>query len=161
MKSSVNSGMSMVEIVVVVAIIGIVLVSISQLMVLSTGPIRASARQTDAVFLAEEALEAVRVLRTDSWTNNIESTANGATYYPVISGSNWTLSASDPGPINGLYTRTVVMDAVYRDVNDDITQTTGTLDSDTRKITATISWSEKGQSKNVVLETYLTNFLNN
>ncbi len=156
-----EQGIGAVEMMVVVAIVGIAFAGLFQLFVLSTRPIHASARETEAVYLAEEAIEAVRILRNNGWAANIATLTNGATYYPTLSGGTWTLSSTNPGLINNLYTRTVVVRAVNRDSSDNITPSGGTLDPNTKKITATVTWSERASTKNIVVETYLTNFLNN
>lgn len=156
-----SRGFGTVEIMVVAAIIGITFASLYQLFIVASRPIRASARETEATYLAEEGIEATRILRNNGWTSNIAPLSTATTYYPTLSGGTWTLSSTDPGPINGAYTRTVVLDEAYRDANDDITTVTGTLDPDTKKITSTVSWSERGTSKNVVIETYITNFFAN
>lgn len=156
-----DAGFGIIEMMVVVAIVGTTFASLYQLFALSTRPVHASVRETEAVYLAEEAIEAARILRNNSWTVNIATLTNSTTYYPKIAGGTWTLSTTNPGLISNLYTRTVVIAAVYRDVNDNITTSTGTLDPDTKKITATVSWSERGKSRQIVLEAYLTDFLNN
>lgn len=154
-----SRGIGVIEIVVVAGIISTVFLSISQLLVLATRPIAAGAREAQAMFLAEEAIEAVRTLRNVDWTDNIASLTNDTPYYPLLAGDNWSLTTSNPGVIDNTYTRTVVVSAVYRDGDDNISTSSGTLDEKTRKVTATVSWSERGQSKSVVLETYITNFL--
>lgn len=153
-----NAGLGLVEIVVVAGIISIVFVGLLQLLVLTLRPVEENVRQAEAAYFAEEAIEAVKVLRNEGWTTYIDPLANNTSYYPVITSDRWTLTTTDPGPINGTYTRTVTFEAVYRDVNDDIT-TTGTLDSQTRKVVAAVSWLDHGQNKTVVVETYIANFL--
>ena len=153
-------GFGVIEILIVASIISVAFIGIVQLSVLSIRPIDASVRQAEAVALAEEAIEAVRVLRNESWSGNVVPLSDSTTYYPVISSGNWTLTATDPGPIRGTYTRGIVLSPVYRDGNDNISDS-GTLDSETRKITATTTWSERGSDRTIVLETYLTNFLDN
>lgn len=155
-----SQGVALVEIVIVAAIVGTVFVAIAQVMILSVRPIGASTSQTEAIFLAEEAIEAVRVMRNESWSTNIDSLANGTTYYPVVTAGNWTLSTAPPGPINNLFTRTVVLSAVDRDTNDDIIDV-GTLDTGTRKITATVAWTERTRNYSIVIDAYITDFLGN
>ena len=153
-----NRGVGVVEIVVVAGITSLVLVSILQLLVLSTRPVGTGIRETQANFYAEEAIEAVRLLRNTDWSDNIANKTSGTTYYPVLSSNNWTLSTTNPGNVDGIFERTVVLGDVYRDTNDNI-NSVGTLDSKTRKVTATVAWDDHGQAKSVVIETYVTNFL--
>ncbi|MGH7926328.1 MAG: type IV pilus modification PilV family protein [Candidatus Binatia bacterium] len=150
-------GFGLVEIVVVAGIVSTVFVGMFQLVILATRPIASSTREAEATYLAEEALEAVRALRNENWTDNITPLSNGTTYYPTLISNRWTLSTTNTGPVQGLYAQTVVLGAAYRDGNDNISPT-GTLDENTKKVTATVTWTEHGQTKNVTLETYITNF---
>lgn len=152
-----QQGVGVVEIVVVSGIASLVFAGILQLVVLTNRPVEAGIRKAEATYLAEEGIEAVKALRNEGWSTNITSLSNGTTYYPTIVSSAWTLSTTDPGIINNIYARTVVLEAVYRDGNDDIASS-GTLDPKTRKITSTVTWNEHGATESVVLETYITNF---
>lgn len=152
-----KQGFGIIEIIVVAGLVGVVLLGLIQLTVLSTRPIEESVRQAEALYLAEEAIEAVRTLRNESWTNNITTLTHGTIYYPTISGTDWTLTTTDPGAVNGTYTRSLTTSAVYRDANDDIA-TTGTLDPKTVKITTTVTWSERRSTATTTMATYLTNF---
>ena len=155
-----KKGFGLIEILIVGAIIGIGFLAIISFLIFSRGVSFQITRNTEATSLAEEGMEVVRKLRDadTGWTANIATKTSGTNYYPVISSGNWTLSTSNPGLINNLYTRTVVFADVYRN-NGDIGS--GTLDPDTKKLTVTVSWQEAGRSKQVVLTTYITNFLNN
>lgn len=152
-----NSGLGLVEIVVVAGIISIVFVGLLQLLVLTLRPVEESVRQTQATFFAEEGIEAVKAMRNGGWSTNIDPLASSTTYYPVIVSDDWALTTTDPGPVDGMYDRTVVLEDVYRDANDDIAST-GTLDSKTKKVVSTVSWLDHEQSKTVTIETYITNF---
>jgi prepilin-type N-terminal cleavage/methylation domain-containing protein len=155
-----KGGFSLVEIVIVIAIISVALMSIISFFIFSRGVNFKMARNTEATSLAEEGMEAVRKLRDQSWSENIADLVSGTTYYPVVSGSNWTLNLNNPGLIKGLYTRTVKVENVVRAANSNIS-TSGTADPDTKKLTVRVSWVETGNTKEVVLTTYITNFQNN
>ena len=81
-------------------------------------------------------------------------------YYPVIVDGRWTLTAVAQPAINGVFTRTITIYSVNRDVNDDIAEA-GTDDPKTKRIVASVSWLERGNNEAVSLQAYLTNFLNN
>lgn len=151
-------GLALVEIVVVVAIIGITISSLYSLLVLSRATLSRHLRATQALALAQEGLEAVRNIRDQDWSNNIEPLGSGANYYLTLSGSSWALTTTNPGPIDSLFTRTVVFASVNRDESDNISDS-GETDPNTRKITATVAWTERGSSRSVSLTTYITNFL--
>ena len=155
-----QKGFGLIEILIVGSVIGIGFVGLVAFLVNSSGTTFKISRNTEAVSLAKEGMEAVRSLRDESWTN-IASLSTGTTYYPKIDIDKWTLVLVDPGLVNGLYTRTVVIDSVGRDViNADIVPS-GTLDDNTKRITVTVTWKENQKTEDVTIETYITNFLDN
>jgi len=156
-----KGGFSLIEIVIVIAIISIALMSIISFFIFSRGVNFKMARNTEATSLAEEGMEAVRKLRDAGWLANITPLASGTTYYLKFSGSSWTLDTNNSGIIKGLYTRTVKFEDVFRDATTSNISTSGTADLDTKKLTVRVSWVETGQTKEVVLTTYITNFQSN
>ena len=155
-----EKGFGLIEILIVVAVVAIAFVGLLSFLINSASVTFRVTRNTEATSLAEEGMEAVRSMRDESWTTSISGLLPGTTYYPVVSGNKWTLSTTNPGLVNGLYIRTVAIANVNRDANDDIS-VSGTLDTNTKQITVVVSWSETQQAKNVTLQTYITNFLDN
>jgi Tfp pilus assembly protein PilV len=151
-----EKGVGLLEILIASVVIVIGLLAIISFLIFSRGITFRVARNTEATSFAEEAIEAVRSMRDESWS----SVSTPGTYYPEIVGNKWTLSVTDPGLLNNLYTRTVVIGDVQRDANDDISSS-GASDSNTKKITATVSWQESSSNRQVVLTTYITNFVGN
>lgn len=156
LQNSRERGFGLIDIIISVAVVGVALFGISQVAVLGFRYMREANTKQQAVFLAQEAIEAARFLRDQSWSGGINNLTAGVDYYPVISGTTWFLSSTDPGPIDGKFTRTIRFDRVFRNTNDDITAT-GTEDMDTRMVTARVLWG----AKTYELVTYLTNFLFN
>lgn len=150
-------GFGIIEILVAVAVISVALFTIQQVSFLYLKQNIENKKSLKASYYAEEALEAVRSVRDQGWTANIASLTMGADYYPIISSNKWTLSATNPGVIENIYTRQVVIDNVSRDSNDNIVSSGGTNDPNTKKATATILW----EGKSTILTTYLTNLYNN
>lgn len=148
-----EDGFGLIEIVVVTAVVTTALFAFSQAGILSVRLLRAEKENLEATLLAQEAMEAVRSLRDESWTNNIAALTNGTTYYPMVENGKWKLATVSPGVLNGKYTRTILFDEVRRDAQDKIASS-GTVDSGTRKVTARVTWDAKQKE----LVTYLTNF---
>lgn len=148
-----NSGFSLVEILVACSIMLLAMFSILVLAKKSITLSRQALHQTQASFLLEEGAEAVKIVRDNGWTN-ITGLTNGTTYYPTFSGSTWTLSTTPA--TSGIFTRTAVSSAVYRNGSNDIAAS-GTLDSGTRKITVTTSWSESGTTRSKSVSFYISN----
>lgn len=155
-----TKGFGLIEILIVVGIMGIAFVALVAFLINSSGIIFRVTRNTEAVALVEEGIEGVRSLRDEGWAANIITLTEGATYYPVISTNKWTLTTTDPGTVNNLYTRTVVIEGVNRDVNDDIA-VAGTDDPNTKEVTVTVTWKEGQDVQDVTIVTYITNFLGN
>lgn len=155
-----QNGFGLIEILIVGAVMAIGFVGLVSFLVNSQSLTFQATRNTEAAALAEEGMEAVRSMRDESWATNIAVLSAGTTYYPVISGSEWTLSTTNPGVIDNLYTRTAAIEDVNRDASDDIASS-GTADPNTKKVTVVVTWKENQINKNVTLTTYITNFLAN
>jgi hypothetical protein len=155
-----SRGMSLAELVVVSAVIGVFLIAILGLYSLHMKVIFGSPRQVKATFLSEEGLEVVKYLRNVSWGANIATLPDNTDYYLVWQGGHWGIS--DTGSyVDGRYDRRVRFEAVYRDVNSNITISPGTLDPDTKKVVVTTSWTEGVSTSTKRVSTYLTDLFNN
>lgn len=146
-------GFGLIEIVIVTAIMAVAFFGFLQAGITSIKLLRNERENLESSLLAKEAMEAVRSARDESWTTNIVPLTNGVNYYPVVENSKWKLTQTSPGLINGKYNRYVFFDQVFRDGQDKISLT-GTLDINTRKITARATTT----AKTTELVTYITNF---
>lgn len=153
-----KKGISIVEILVVIAIIGIALVS---LLGVATSSLKVSTlikETTQAKDIGQETIEAIRNFRdgTDWEINGLGTLTTGISYHPKVDATTsppkWTLVPGEETPDG--FTRKVVFESVSRDANDDIVENGGTNDPDTKKVTVTASWKEK----KVEIITYLTNW---
>lgn len=158
-KLKAEDGVGLIEIVIAVFIISVSLFAVIQLSVFA---LKATADRNDkakAAVFAQEGMEAVRNIRDGSWTNNIATLTFGATYYLTTSGSQWALTLTNPGVLDGKFTRTIVLDNVSRDINSNIVTAGGTNDAATKKATVTVSWGSP--AKNIQLVAYVMNILKN
>lgn len=154
-----QTGFGLIEIVIALAIVTVSFISILTFFLFERSSTFKAQYNAEAVSLTEQAMEAVRKLRDESWTNNIATLTNGTTYYPKLQNNNrWILSTTNPNTAS-FYTTKVVISAVNRDGNSNIS-VSGTNDPNTRKLVATTSWKNSG-SQSVVLTTYITNFNSN
>lgn len=146
-----KKGFTIIEILIVILIAGTALGSLFALYTISFKAIGQNEIKLQAVNLVGEALEITRALRDESW-DNLAILTPGANYYPSKSGSNWVIN---PGiETQGIFTRKIILENIYRDINDNIVASGGTLDPNTKKITATVSWP----NQNISFSTYLTNW---
>lgn len=122
---------------------------------------RQTTEYIQAGFLLEEGVEAVKLMRDKGWAANIATLTNGQQYYLAWTGSRWATS-STPVLIENIFTRSFVVDEVYRSVNDDIVSSGGFLDTGTKKVAVTTSWLTKsGTTSSQTIETYITNLFSN
>ena len=155
-----ESGFGLVEIIVVVVIVTVSFLSIMAFFLFSRASTFKAQRNAEATSLTEQAIEAVRKLRDESWTSNIATLSNSSTYFLKLQNNNrWVLQTTNPNP-SSFYTTSVVLSAVNRDASSNIADV-GTNDPNTRKLVATTSWNNSGSNSSVVLTTYITNFNNN
>jgi len=158
MKKNIHTqkGIGMIEVIVCLAIIATSFWAFLELAKYNLGVQEQTQIKMEAMTLAAETIEAVRSIRDEDW-NNLASLSLETRYYPVISENKWTLTLTNPGSINGIYDRWVVLEKVYRNANDDISPS-GMEDIQTKKITALVEWIDHGQTEQINLTTYLTNW---
>lgn len=153
-------GISIIEILVVIFILGVSFVSFFTLINFSLRIASLNKANLKANTLAQEAMEAVRNFRDNtSWSVDGLATLSLETeYHPektVISPIEWDL-VFNKETIDG-FDREVVFQKVYRDGDFDIAAS-GTEDPDTRKAVVTVSWQERGKNYSIVLISYFTNW---
>jgi type II secretory pathway pseudopilin PulG len=149
-----QKGFFLVEVMVAASIIATVLMLLLGSISNSVEASQRSLERTQASYLLEEGAEAVRSIRDTSWAT-IAALTNGTTYYLSWSGTAWSLTTT-PSTVDA-FTRTVVLSAVSRDSTDDIVESGGTLDTDTRKVVITTTWSAQSASRSENVSLYLTN----
>ena len=88
-----KKGIGAVEIIIGAAIISLVLLSVGVAFQNSLKASRAIGKRVQASFLAEEGIEALRMLRDNDW-QNISGLSDGGNYYLVWSSGAWATSFS-------------------------------------------------------------------
>lgn len=161
-------GVSIIELLVVIMIIG---VAVAVLLSFGTFSVRTASllkQTTQASFLVQESVEALKNYRDNTgWTDDDASNkydglgviATGVALHLELSGDTperWQLLLGKE--TQGIFTRDVRIDPVERDGLDNIVESGGTLDSETKKATVTVSWEERGGTRQLETITYLTNW---
>jgi len=149
-------GFGIVEVIVAVALFVTIAVSGIASVVGSFTTNRLGEEQTEATAYAQQGLEAARSIKNQGWDTPFLAT-------PCESGCGISTSGSwawlGTNNTSGKYTRTVTVSEVSRLGNGDIADTGGTLDPETKKVTAEVTWSFSPLRTNVViLSTYMTNW---
>jgi len=150
-----NKGVSIIEIIVVIAILGIALVSLLTAATFSLRLSIAIKETSIAKDLAEESMEGARSFRDGTkWSvDGLGSLQNDVSYHLVKTGTplQWSLVPGQENISN--YVRKIVLGRVYRDINDNISLS-GSEDLNTKKVTVTVSF----KGKKVELTSYLMNY---
>lgn len=152
-----TNGFSLIEVVVGAAILA---AAFAGLLGAYRMYLKAAYDTTDrikAVFLAEEGLEAVRLIRDFGWTENIGSLPLNSLRYISWNGTRFTVTDL-PQYINA-FERSFILETVYRDAADSIVSS-GAPDPDTRKVTMKVSWPVRGSTSTLSLSAYITNVFN-
>ena len=159
-KQNFKKGIMLAEILVAVFIFSIilgVLININNLYLTSTS---SSLKSVKAVYLAEEGMEASRIIRDTSW-QNFQNLTNGEIYYFYFlnsTSSTWEATTSVSYKNTDGIDRWFVLDPVVRSYGK-IVETSGEVDPDTKKVTVYVSWSDRGKTITKSLSTYLTKIL--
>ena len=151
-----QKGFGLLEVVIGAALVSVSVLGVFAAFSAVLGKGLATTEKLQATLYAEEGLEAARYFRDSGW-DNVGTPAGGTAYYIAATLSGWATSTT-PALLDGTFTRTIIIDDVYRrDSDKDIVPADSpdskTIDTDTRRITATVSW----EGQEVTLVTYLSN----
>lgn len=159
MKIDLQSGISVVEVILASAMFLIFSTGAIFVMLHGFGVNRLAEEQTIANQYAAEGIEAVRSIKNQAYANLVDSSGTGITR----NGSNvWAFTGTgNTLTVGKTYTRVIKVESVNRDAtppNGNIV-VAGTPDPDTKKVTATVSWSyNSSRPESVVLVSYLTDW---
>ncbi len=150
-----NKGFSLMELLVVISFVSVITFLILGLTSANNKVRKLNEEQTQAVFYATEALEAINLLDWNDLT--------AGDYAVNLEGNQWALSAGSQ-LLADKYTRTIIIDDVYRENSQNgqvygAIADSGFLDPDTKKVTATVSWqSRAGLPQQETLTRYIYRF---
>lgn len=131
-----QTGQSLIELLVAIALMGVLLPALLTGMVASREGKAQEGQRMEATTYLKEMQEAFKSVYESNWQAII---ANG-TFHPEVSGSSWTL-ASGPQAVGG-FTRQIVISDIQRDAAGAIVTSSGTVDSSTKKVEFTVSWTQ-------------------
>lgn len=148
------------ELLVVIAIIVTSLVYLLGIINFSLRVAGEKKRIYRANFIAQAAMEGVRNFRdgTDWDVDGLSILTVSAPYHLEATSSpqKWTLSPGESTQAG--FTQKIVFYDVQRDGNDNIVESGGTVDPDTKKVVVTVSWIERSKPEQIELTNFLTNW---
>ncbi|MBI5134378.1 MAG: hypothetical protein HZA81_03265 [Candidatus Taylorbacteria bacterium] len=150
-----TKGSSLVEVVVAAAILGSVSLAFFGSFAALSRFHQKSMLSIKGSLLAEEGLEALRLMKDDGWTN-LSAIPTATDRYLALGTSTWSASTT-PEVVDGVFYRSFRLYPVSRDASDDIVTAGGTVDPDTLLAESAVSWSWRGSTTTVTYMTYVTN----
>jgi Tfp pilus assembly protein PilV len=161
-KINYKRGSGLVEILVAIFIFTVVLGSLITASNMYLSGAANSLKSAKAAYIAQEGIEAVKIIGDSAWSNMSAITDNTDyyLYFDTSSSTNniWK-ATSTASSIDSIFIRTFKLNSVYRDSNGRIALTGGTLDNNTEKVTVSVSWITKNSTTTKTLVTYITNIL--
>ncbi len=152
-----KSGIGLVEVVVGAGILSVAGVTLFLTYGLYVQRASVAPRPIQASFLLDEGMEVMRLTRDQNW-NSILGLQVGTNYTPSFNASTsaWSLTTTI-SPVDNIFYRTIQVANVNRGATSDIVSSGGTLDTNTKKITVSVSWWNDGATTTKQLVGFLTN----
>lgn len=154
-KKSREHGSTLIEVVVVAAVLALVSMAFLGTFSALSRFHRKDMFAIKGELLAEEGIEAIRLIKSDSW-NTLASIPPGAERFLSLSPFSWSVTTT-PEVVDGVFYRSIRVFGVSRDTNDDIVSSGGTTDPDTLRLRSSVSWKEHGATSTASYESYMTN----
>ncbi|RJQ33649.1 type II secretion system protein [Candidatus Parcubacteria bacterium] len=155
-----KNGFVLVEALIASAILALVLAAGIGAFLLTMRTGLGNAAEVQSAFLAEEGLEALRIMRDNGWSTNISPLTASSTYYLVFDGTTWDATTTNSF-IDDTFERSIVLFEVSRDSNETIVTSGGTEDPDTRLAVVSVSWREGDATTTRSLSAYMSNVFSN
>ena len=149
-----HKGFGTIEVIVGASIISLTLFGLVVTFQNSLQISRETGHVIEARFLIEEGFEAMRIMRDAQWSN-VGDLATSTSYYLLFSSGTWA-ATSTPVLVDQTFSRSIVVEDVYRDSNDDIA-ISGSFDPDVKKIIVSVSWLGRSATTTESAATYFVN----
>jgi Tfp pilus assembly protein PilV len=158
-KSVKQKGMSVLEVLIGSTIITVGILALSQTYSTYVRYALTHDKKIQSTYLLEEGIEAMTLMRDSSWSTNISSVSSATTSL-YFNGTMWQFSSTTNEYIDGTFVRNVVVSPVTRDGNNRIASS-GSVDSNTRKVTVTVSYLQGSATTSDTLSKYIVNMYSN
>jgi type II secretory pathway pseudopilin PulG len=165
MKINFKKGSGLVEILVAVFVFSIVLGSLITASSMYLSGASDNLKSAKGAYLAQEGIEAVKIIRDRSWTNisSLSTSTDYYLYWNTSSSTNNTWSTTTTvSVIDNIFFRTFKVYPVYRNSDGDSTTTPTVnfnLDNHTKKVTVSVSWKSKTATTTKKLSTYIADII--
>lgn len=153
-----KKGIGLIEVLVAVFIFTIILSSLILVSNMYLSGAGDNLKITQAAYLAEEGVEAVKTIRDNSWTN-ISNITTDQSYYLYFNVASSTWQATTTKIYTDSFLRSFVLDNVLRNSSTKDISDSGTVDPKTKELTVFVSWYGKTGTTTKSLETYITDIV--
>lgn len=159
MKRLNTRGSLLIEVMVSVALLVMFSFAIGSLATANDRLVTRAKMESTATDLAKESMEQLFAIKDHDWQTI--GTVEPGTYRVEESGNEYVLVTDTGVPagevIDGTFTRVISIEPAYRDGSGQLASS-GTIDSSTRYVLVTVSWSERGVDRSVDLSGYVTDW---
>lgn len=156
-----KAGFSLVEIILGIGILTTALVAVSAYYIRLLTVSELTTQHIQSGFLLEEGVEAMKLLRDESWSTKIAPLSTTTTYYLYWNGTKWTATTTKQ-VIENIFTRSLLISDIHRDAITYDIDPTGTYDPGTKKITVSVGWQRRGGDfATDTAQTYVMNLFSN
>lgn len=150
-------GYSLVELLVALGLLGVMIPVLFAGFIATRDGKPQQEHRLQASTLLQEAVEAVRAVREQGWT---EFALDGVFHPEIDQESNvWTL-VPEPEMIKNRYQRQITIESIERDEQGAVVESGGVLDPSTKKVTVSVDWQESLLG-NLSSTFYVTRYLDN
>lgn len=150
-----KEGQSILEVIVAMAIFALISVTLISLALGSFVGLEQGGEQTEAEYLAQEGVEAVKAIYGRAW-NELEYNTSAVS----LDTNGWFFDGEGTTENIGQFTRTILFSSVCRDTQNDVVNCPGAYtDVHSKRVTIVVIWSTRdGISNTVKRELYITNW---
>ncbi|XOU94294.1 MAG: type IV pilus modification PilV family protein [Candidatus Kerfeldbacteria bacterium] len=147
-----NKGFSVIELMIAMTVFIMVVSGIMFLVLDAQSANRQGAERTKASLISQQGIEATYSIANQGWKNLVDGT-----YGIDDTGMIWEWLGNSN--VIDFFTRQIIIDSVYRDINGDIVETGGSIDFDSKKVTVKTIWDfTTARPSEVTVESILTNW---
>jgi hypothetical protein len=151
-----QKGISIIEVVIASAIISLSMIAISNVYGNFLQLSLENTEKVQAVFLLDEGVESLNIMRNYSW-KSIASSTPSTNYYLEWKDNKWQ-STTTPNIIDNKFIRKFTVENVYRDPSTlNIVYSGGVLNNDTKMINMDVSWNYKNSTSTKQISFYVFN----
>lgn len=143
------------EVVVVSAILSVVSLAFLGTFAVISRFHEKNMRVIKAELIAEEGIEALRLIKSAGFSN-LSSLTPGQKYYFALATSSWSVTTT-PEVVDEMFYRHFTTSRVERNVSNDIVSSGGTIDSNVLLLKVHVDWTWRNATNTATYESYLTN----